>query len=123
MALGRNCLTAFGCALAEELFLPCERMRGYRRKIVELRRPLQRGANALRLGDHGHDIARAARRLIDSEVAARYAAHRLDDFQDRVSVPVAARHKSAATAAADPPDDPPGVNNRSSTRHGFTALP
>ena len=27
-----------------------------------------------------------------------------------VSVPVAAKHKSAATAAADPPDEPPGVN-------------
>ena len=27
-----------------------------------------------------------------------------------VSVAVAARHKSAATAAADPPDDPPGTS-------------
>ena len=40
-----------------------------------------------------------------------------------VSVPVAPRHRSAATAAADPPDDPPGVSRRSSTFHGLTALP
>ena len=40
-----------------------------------------------------------------------------------VSVPVAARHRSAATAAAEPPELPPGVNGRSSAFHGFTAGP
>jgi hypothetical protein len=40
-----------------------------------------------------------------------------------VSVPVAARHRSAATAAAEPPEDPPGVSCRSSTFQGFTTLP
>ena len=40
-----------------------------------------------------------------------------------VSVPVAAKQVSAATAAADPPEEPPGVNSRPSTFQGFTALP
>ena len=42
-----------------------------------------------------------------------------------VSVPVAARQRSAATAAADPPEEPPGVRAVSSLprRHGLTALP
>jgi hypothetical protein len=42
-----------------------------------------------------------------------------------VSVPVAPRHRSAATAAADPPEDPPGVSAASElpARQGFTALP
>ena len=41
-----------------------------------------------------------------------------------VSVPVAARQRSAATALADPPEDPPGVSAASSLprRQGFTAL-
>ena len=30
-----------------------------------------------------------------------------------VSVPVAPKHKSAATAAADPPEDPPGAKGLS----------
>ena len=40
-----------------------------------------------------------------------------------VSVPIAARHKSAATADADPPEDPPGVSNLSEIFHGFITLP
>ena len=42
-----------------------------------------------------------------------------------MSVPVAARHKSAATAAADPPEDPPGVKGTSEfpPRHGLIAAP
>ena len=42
-----------------------------------------------------------------------------------VSVPVAPRHRSAATADADPPEEPPGVSGVSSLprRQGFTALP
>ena len=39
-----------------------------------------------------------------------------------VSVPVAAKHRSAATAAADPPDEPPGVNPRSSIFQGMMAF-
>ena len=40
-----------------------------------------------------------------------------------VSVPVAAKHKSAATAAAEPPDDPPGVKLRSSIFQGLITSP
>ena len=42
-----------------------------------------------------------------------------------VSVPVAPRHRSAATALAEPPDDPPGARGASSPlrRHGLTAFP
>ena len=40
-----------------------------------------------------------------------------------VSVPIAARHKSAATADADPPEDPPGVKTLSETFQGLIALP
>ena len=42
-----------------------------------------------------------------------------------VSVPVAPRQRSAATAAAEPPDEPPGVSGRLSPRRrqGLTAGP
>ena len=42
-----------------------------------------------------------------------------------VSVPVAPRHRPAATAAAEPPDEPPGTSFASdpSRRHGLTAGP
>ena len=42
-----------------------------------------------------------------------------------VSVPVAPRQRSAATAAADPPDEPPGVSGAASParRQGLTAGP
>ena len=42
-----------------------------------------------------------------------------------VSVPVAARHSRAATADAEPPEEPPGVSGRASpsARHGLTAGP
>ena len=37
-----------------------------------------------------------------------------------VSVPVAATHNSAATAAAEPPDEPPGTQSKS---QGFLTAP
>src|SRR6516165_11956812 len=42
-----------------------------------------------------------------------------------VSVPIAARHRSAATATAEPPDEPPGTSARleSVRRHGLIAGP
>ena len=43
-----------------------------------------------------------------------------------MSDPVAAKHKSAATAEAEPPDDPPGTNFLSISFfdfQGFTTLP
>ncbi len=42
-----------------------------------------------------------------------------------VSVPVAARQRSAATALAEPPEEPPGVSAVSSLprRQGLTTLP
>ena len=42
-----------------------------------------------------------------------------------VSVPVAPMHSRAATAAAEPPDEPPGTSGRLSParRHGFSVLP
>jgi hypothetical protein len=42
-----------------------------------------------------------------------------------VSVPVAPRHRSADTAAAEPPDDPPGVSAAVSParRQGLTTGP
>ena len=42
-----------------------------------------------------------------------------------VSVPVAAKHKSAETADADPPEDPPGDSFLLlfASCHGFTTSP
>ena len=42
-----------------------------------------------------------------------------------VSVAVAARHRSAATAAAEPPEEPPGVSGllEPRERQGFTTAP
>ncbi len=42
-----------------------------------------------------------------------------------VSVPVAPRQRPAATALAEPPDEPPGTSGRlsPSRRHGFSTLP
>ena len=40
-----------------------------------------------------------------------------------VSVPVAPKHKSAATAAAEPPEDPPGAKGSFSCDRGLIVFP
>ena len=40
-----------------------------------------------------------------------------------VSVPVEPKHKSAATAAAEPPDEPPGAKGVSSVSYTHLTLP
>ena len=40
-----------------------------------------------------------------------------------VSVPVQPKHKSAATAAAEPPDEPPGAKGVSLSDSGFIVFP
>ena len=70
----------------------------------------------------GHDPpARAAPvGRLDPVMPVKAAGWRIDP---PVSVPVAPRQRSAATAAADPPEEPPGVSLRSPTVQGFTASP
>ena len=40
-----------------------------------------------------------------------------------VSVPVEPKHKSAATAAAEPPDEPPGAKGLSLLDNGLMVFP
>ena len=61
-----------------------------RRKIVELRRPVEIGADALRPGDDRGGISGSARGYISREIDSRHTLHGLDHFADRIAEPVAA---------------------------------
>ncbi len=65
----------------QQFFLPRQRMAGDGVEVIVLRRPVERGADAGRIRDHGHDVAGPALGVLDREIAARGAAHGLDGFE------------------------------------------
>ena len=69
-------------------------------EIVVARRPVEHRADAAGVGDHGHDVAGPARRILNREIAPRDALHRLDGLQHGIAAAIAAvqRHRAAAAA-------------------------
>src|ERR1700739_5050150 len=83
-----------------ELLLPGQRMGCDLIEIVVLRRPVEETADATAVGDHGHDVAGAARGQLHSELAPGDTPDSLDRLQHGIAAAISAvqRHRGSAGA-------------------------